>query len=76
VRLPSLETRARIATGACRAIGWLLLVCGVSFIFLGITGSHDCVGPIVSGVITALFGVAFLVAKPITAEHLKHGWVD
>jgi hypothetical protein len=37
---------------------------------------NDRIGPLVGGLLMSLLGVAFLIAKPITNEHLATGIDD
>jgi hypothetical protein len=76
VKVPSLEVRARIATLICRGFGWMLILMALLLIGVGAFTPHDRIGPIVGGLAALMFGMAFLVAKPITAEHLASGIGD
>ena len=66
----------RIATLFCRGIGWLTVILGSACFVLAWVTPEDRIGPIIGGMVTVLVGVAFLVAKPITAEDLASGIRD
>ena len=67
---PSLELRAKIATALCRGIGAVVFLGGILCLVVALLMPHDRIGPLVGGLIMLVLGVAFLTAKPITAEHL------
>ena len=75
-KVASLEVRARIATLIFRGFGWILILTGILLIIIGVVSPQDRLGPIVGALVSIGFGVAFLVAKPMTAEHLMSGIGD
>jgi hypothetical protein len=76
VKTLSHEGRARIATLICRGFGWLLILTASFLIGAGAMNTRDRIGPMAGGLAALLLGVAFLAAKPITAEHLASGVDD
>jgi hypothetical protein len=76
LKLPSLEVRARIATGILRGLGVFVFLVGLLCLVVALLMPNDRLGPLVGGSLMLVLGIAFLIAKPINAEHLKAGVND
>jgi hypothetical protein len=76
MKLPTLESRARIATLVLRGFGCGLVLMGALILVVGLLASADRAVPIVGAIVALALGLAFFVAKPITAEHLRSRFLD
>ncbi|MES1196230.1 MAG: hypothetical protein ABUL58_04725 [Steroidobacter sp.] len=68
--IPTLETRARIATVLARGIGVFILLAALLTLVVAVLIPEDRFGLLIGGTVMMFLGVAFMLAKPITVEHL------